>query len=293
MTATTKGSPLSLGADPEFGFVTRMGFVRGAPTVLRGETNLGLSQFGADAGGGTVAELRPMPAYEPIELVKNIRNAMLMGIDKSPAAKYYEWKAGGMVDGCCIGGHIHFGNKIGKFPHRINIRALDHLLAQTVILLEDPVEARDRRQSYGQFGEHRDDHSHGTEYRSCSSWLTSPYIALGVLSLAKAIAVESLMHGLTEENMPDNVKVSPTEYNGCKMKVMRDRMPTVYECVKKLDYYKKYAPAIDMIFDLVKNKKTWFPNIGMKAAWGIGSSKEHEEKDYIPKLTLKQIFSGI
>ena len=194
-----------LGADPEFGFLDTHGHSISASEVVQDEKHE--TTFGLD-GSNEVAEIRPAPSANPFTVVANIGRALRQGAAEHTGTTGYVWKAGSSVDGSPIGGHIHFGTKALKGGYDLTqcLATLDRYLAQTLILLEDPEEARERRDqgSYGRLNDHRDQ-KHGFEYRAPSSWLTSPYIASGVLCLAKAVVWETIYNklGTTHEVMLD------------------------------------------------------------------------------------------
>lgn len=282
-----------LGADPEFGFVRANGTsIASASDVLDYAEEDG--QFGVD-GGGEVAEIRPLPSESPAEVVGNIRRAMQKGIATSPNCLRYEWKAGSMAAGHPTGGHIHFGT-INLQNRRVNMRTLvnmlDIYLAQIVILLEDPEEARERRcdSDYGHLGDHREQ-TWGFEYRSLGSWLTSPYVATGILALGKAVVHETLFNGLADEGR-QHLRPNNDHFNGAEMDKLRERFNPLWKDVSKFELYKKYSKYIGIVKRLVRNKLTWFPKCGMREAWGLVDAKPGRTTD-MPAFTLDKVWDGL
>lgn len=177
-----------LGGDPEFG-VNEERFTMDHD--IRGVGNVGYDH------GGRVGELRPRPG-QPEKVVKNLR-LMMAEIRKQRPTQSIRAGGRGFEKGESTGGHIHFGIKInckihGKDVHchlecrgrgnfRSFVRALDHYLGRPMRKHKggprsDP--------GYGRPGDVRWK-SHGFEYRTPPSWLTSPELAQSVLSVAYAI----------------------------------------------------------------------------------------------------------
>lgn len=279
----------SLGADPEFAFIDDVGGVIRADSLIT--DNEYSSIFGLD-GCRRVAELRPKPANEPVQVVNNIRSALLSRRESDPLAYGPIWQAGSYAGKEPIGGHIHFGTlkaKINYDPYHL-ISCLDAYLGCTAILLETPDQAKSRRRSYGGLGDYRDQ-PHGIEYRAISSWLTSPYIALGILSLAKAIAWESIYNKLGERIRPYTYTRSQAEdfrlakYNELRKVFLAESWPDI----QKFELYKSYKGPIDLIHLLIVKGRNWFPGTDMKAAWGISKVKINP----MPKVKLYDIWSGV
>ena len=278
-----------IGADPEFALVTRRDHLKFASQVFKGDVN---GQFGLDGSDG-VMELRPTPAYDPIDLVKNIRSAMISGVMSNKSVVGYNWKAGSASDHEPTGGHIHFGTKECSPPVSIrSVKPLDVFLTQTILLIEEPSEAIIRRQSsgYGEFGDYRQQ-SHGIEYRSLGSWLTSPYIAAGVLCLAKAIMYDMVNNELSASSIPASSCMFSRDFLEVNRKVALDKFKINWPLIQKMELYPKYKGYIDFIKLLIDNNKTWYPSCGMKAAWGLTLSKEKPlSNKSIPMVVFNDIW---
>ena len=280
-----------IGADPEFGFLSNDRVVE-AIDIIECE-NEDRDQFGID-GCAVVAELRPSPSTNPLEVVSNIASVMYEGAKRNPETAGCVWKAGSDVKGNPIGGHIHFGtNEItrrNKPRKQVFLRALDTYLAQTVILLEDPEEAVSRRQDsdYGGLSDCRDQRW-GFEYRTPSSWLTSPYVAAGVLCLAKAIVWETLYNGL--DSGSDYEDIDEDAFIEADLKPIRATFKKdLWPDIRKFELYKKYKQPINFLHTLIENKKNWFPTCGMKTAWGVESTPDVGP---LEQTTIKDIWSGV
>jgi hypothetical protein len=292
MPTSTQKPDFKLGADPEFGFVRANGTdIASASEVIDYADDDG--QFGVD-GGGEVAEIRPTPSEDPTEVVGNIRKAMQRGIINSPNSLRYQWKAGSMAGGRPVGGHLHFGT-LDLQNRRVNVRTLvsmlDIYLAQIVILLEDPDEARGRRcdSEYGHLGGYRDQ-PWGFEYRTLGSWLTSPYVATGILALGKAVVHETLFNGLADDGKT-HIRPDVNQFNQATMEELRKRFRPLWADISKFELYKKYSKYIGLVRTLVAGKLTWFPKCGMRDAWGLVDAKPGKAVD-MPHMTLNKVWDG-
>jgi Phage phiEco32-like COOH.NH2 ligase-type 2 len=277
-----------LGADPEMGFIEKGGRFISASEIVQDARHD--EQFGVD-GGGAVAEIRPTPNADPIKVVANIKRVMSEAAKNTPELENYDWKAGSAVENHPIGGHIHFGLKKIKKAYNTQeiLDSLDRYLAQTLVLLEDPIEAKKRRidNSYGGLGDYRDQ-PHGLEYRTPGSWLTSPYIAAGVLSLAKATVWEALYNGLGSHR---DVEIDYDNFEEATLDPIRKQFDEViWRDVQKFELYPKFQKSIDLLQTLIAKKKNWFPTGGMKAAWAIGNKFKLEP---IKPTTLTDIWAGV
>jgi len=299
-------SDIEIGADPEFAFLLD-GEIQTADDYVRGvRTN-----FGVD-GCGAIAELRPQPSYNPLEVVKNIQIALASGYQKFPKIRKFEWRAGGCFyskdhgEDFPLGGHIHFGRfDLRKYIEREDrydddieqpdklIDVLDDYLAQTIILLEDVEGACKRRQcNYGLLAGARPN-SHGFEYRTLSSWVGSPYVSAGVLCLAQAIA-----HGyFKKEIKPLDDRDYGSYFHKCDRAYFKRKFPRLRTSIQKLSLYKPYQKYIDFIFLLIEKNKTWNMKEDMKKAWGIKeipiiepAPKQKVEKLILPTFELKHIW---
>lgn len=277
-----------LGADPELGFIEKTGKLINACDIVKDPGHE--DQFGLD-GANAVAEIRPTPNTDPIKVVANIKKVMSEAAKSNPDLEACEWKAGSSVDNHPIGGHIHFGLKKIKRTYNVQeiLDSLDRYLAQTLVLLEDPTEAKQRRinNSYGGLSDYRDQ-PWGIEYRTPGSWLTSPYIAAGVLSLAKATVWESLYNGLGSHK---DVEIDYDNFEEAELPPIRKQFEEViWRDIQKFELYTKYQKSIDLLQTLISKKKNWFPTGGMKAAWAIGNKFKLEP---IKPTTLKDIWAGV
>lgn len=188
---------IMFGADPEFLLFNNADIVR-ANSVLDYNSILGCD--------GAMAEIRPKPAHDVEQLVKNMRTIFS---DHAPdGIKQYDWKA------ACyhkdsqrdypVGGHIHIGNplKVAKMQgnrkdllFKVINKIMDELLSVPMIKLDGTEKGCARRTQcsmgkYGYFGEYRT-HDGRLEHRTLSGmWLLHPSLARAVIGTAKAVVDE-------------------------------------------------------------------------------------------------------
>lgn len=279
-----------LGADPEFLCASRNitvyasdhihKFTRENQSVdgIDSQDPISRSEFGRD-GAGTPFEIRPKPETDPVKLVMNIREILSTASRLTPTLYQYDWLAGSYRKGCSIGGHIHFGIRSvtggNTSTYEVLTRILDDYLGIVTTLVESHEEGKLRRATgYGCPGQWREQ-PHGFEYRTPGSWLTSPYIATGILCLGKTVVNEVLgktgfkfRHHATTGELPSPLGVSD--------KIRLSKMPdliavfdSVWEDITKMELYKEYKQYLEVLRFLIVNKRTWYPSVSMKEAWGI------------------------
>lgn len=130
----------------------------------------------------------------------------------------------------------------------IIVNNLDMLLSVPLMFLEVPAHAKKRKSSsYGQLNDQREQ-EHGIEYRTPPSWISSKRTAEGVLSLAYAIADNSLMRGYEP-------KVNFTKITGFRelfknhyTELIKPFLSIAQKEVHTLPLYPKYKDQIDYIF---------------------------------------------
>jgi hypothetical protein len=277
---------VTLGADPEFGLLKRgqLAFPSNVSAGMAGTDK----QFASD-GCGRIAELRPDPSVSPTGLVTNIYNLMKEGLKNNPAILEYKWKAGSMAGGEPLGGHIHIGHPSLRAEHylaapksrevfcRRVCNALDKIVAPMACLIEDPIEAADRRlsSSYGGLGNWRGQ-THGMEYRPLASWLTSPKIAAGILSIVYCIMSEIDSPGfLTEaKSLP---KVIDHDFKVVNRSSLMGNLEFAVPLLRKTAAYKKYMYQVEYIILMIEHDRYWGANNDMKKSWGIVSEVEKSD----------------
>ena len=259
----------TIGADPEFCVVKN-------DTLKNGESFKECNCFGHD-GGGIALEIRPDFSKDPLRVVSNIHRNLLQVVMKDPKfLSEYEWHAGSYVKGSPIGGHIHVGG-IPTTTLKVVTACnwLDQFVGSTTVLLEKHEDGVFRRNAgYGGKSDYRTN-EHGFEYRTPSSWVTSPYIAAAVLCLAKATIHEAIKQ--KGSGCPD--LVTAEQIRRMNTGPIRGNFPKIWEGITKMELYKEYQPQIDLIATLINNKRTWFPKTSMKESWGMVNFDEMQKPE--------------
>lgn len=219
--------------------------------------NHGDEVFGEDGGN---AELRPPPAITPEKLLVNIRKALELGKDYS---KPKTWMAGSYPRDTSLGGHIHFDSRVYRisehtdYPTVPELPILDNTIGCICACLENKKERKRRLDDqYGLYSDIRDTAHGGIEYRTPASWLVSPRVTLGVLSLAFAVAEYSGKFEIdTRLYANDNYLEEIAQHN--------------IKAIRKWDSYEKYKDNIEGIFTLVEAGKSWEPNKSLAELWEL------------------------
>lgn len=182
-----------IGADPEFILSKdrRDSYGNLTTTYIHAES-VGLNTvdaFGCDMAGRQ-AELRAYPSRFVVETVASLIDT-LRWMNEAHALSKYEWiaPASYSTDGC--GGHVHVGRKRGSRDQAIS--SLDTL---TKCLLKANVldaagQTRRYQSGYGRPGDYRIQ-THGYEYRTMPTWMSSPWAAYLTLVLSKLAVLENL-----------------------------------------------------------------------------------------------------
>lgn len=267
----------TMGADPEFGIFSRT-------NDINIEIDDDCSEFGLD-GNGTTYELRPTPSKNPLEIVSNIHTIFTNKIneEENEGILNYHWVAGSFYNGYTFGGHIHFGIKENIIRSHEASKILDDYLGLSCILLENRRQGLSRRRNgYGLKSDYRNN-SHGFEYRVCSSWLTSPYVAAGLLCLGKTVMYEVLNN---KKFVPSVNKTVENDFKKMQINRVRPLFNDMWNEVKQMKLYNKFAPQLNIVETLINNNMSWFPKVKLKEAWGLVSSSNNK-----PTLTLNDIWN--
>jgi hypothetical protein len=195
-----------IGADPEFLLLDENCNVKYAAEV----EGLGFEDIlGSD---GPLAEIRPEPAIEVNDFIKNIHD-ILNTHDNTDLIQKYTW-----LGGCCynlprygsndvsdtqwtIGGHIHIGtpaklakaisNSEGTYGSSVYAclnKILDEYIAIPMMKADGIHNSIERRKAYGNYGGFKINTGR-LEYRTLSGeWITHPKMAGMVIGAVKAIA---------------------------------------------------------------------------------------------------------
>ncbi|NQX48960.1 hypothetical protein HQN87_26920 [Paenibacillus tritici] len=220
---------------------------------------------GCDAGPpGThgvfpVAELRPEPRGEPRALLAQLMSAAREA-DRLITDRSLRWRAGGMpLRGWALGGHLHFSGVTLCAPL---LRALDNYLALPLFLLED-VRAAARRPRYGVLGDFRRQPHGGFEYRTLPSFLVSPVIAKGAVSLAHLIVSHY-------EDLPlrplDREALHAAFYSGDKTP-LRTAWPPLEAQLRALGGYAAAARWIEPMLRSIAEQQSWDETRDIRGSW--------------------------
>ncbi|MCM3783904.1 hypothetical protein M3231_13050 [Neobacillus mesonae] len=252
-----------LGMDPEFLLVSKQeGRIVPASLFLERTGEVGCD---AVTRGGRrsypVAELRPMPSAEPRELLAHLMHAFVTAstliTDRSLV-----WRAGGLpVSGLPLGGHMHFSRVVLTFEL---LRALDNYLALPIAILEDP-RSSGRRPKYGYLGDFRVQPYGGFEYRTLPSFLVSPMIAKGVVSIAYLVAAN---YRHLNQRPLDQPKIHEAFYRGNK-EVLRGVIDPMVQEVTRLPGYGRLQKYISPLFTALTEGKTWDETRDIRPLWNI------------------------
>jgi len=246
-------------------------------------------ELGCD-GQSALGEMRPKFGNDPIEHFNEILKLMkkLSEALEAEIVCYEEdlsVKAGTIQGNYQLGGHIHIGYKeLFEQPlGRVKLVAtyLPEMLSIYVgiplTLIEKEDEATRRHTSYGKVGA-SEGKDYGLEFRMPSSWLVSPEITIGALSLAYVVSEEyisALIKGQKTEAVKyyfDNVDKLVFSYEtylkqGTLKEYMLLKTKNIYENIKTMRLYPEYAEYIDYIFDMIENNETWNSDGDILTEW--------------------------
>lgn len=296
----TKSVPgrFSMGADPELIFVNNKGIVSAGDYFDRQNNHAGNNpEIGAD-GHPWTAEVRPAPGYTPDELVQNLRGIFTRNYKALPDD--VSWVAGSFVHGKSIGGHIHFGGIKASMPI---IAALDGIVSQTVILMEDQGGARMRRAGmYGQLGDVRTK-SWGFEYRPLPSWIVSEQIATAVIALAKAVVFEEVDDGskgirkLNSGMVKLLTHINHNDFKKCNKKYFHYKYERIFKHILELSYWKteegkNYVRHMKMLNHIISRYEDWQTDKDILDRWKIRKTPSYYKFERVrsaPVIQLEEV----
>lgn len=265
--------PVLLGADPEFIMKRTTGRIVYASRFFPRRGRIGYDQQGSRQvrGSHPIVELRPVPSEHPSELVAEIKRLLRRATKRTPQ-KGVTWQAGSLPSpGYGVGGHIHF-SRVGLTSDLL--RALDNYLAIPVMMLENPEKARRRRRQYGYLGEFRWKSYGGFEYRTLSSWIVAPHLALAVVSLAKLVVDN---YPRLRRNILPYADVVRNFYQ-CDKDAMRVHFEAVWSELERLPDFADIADDVEVIANLVRQGRHWRESYDLRARWGLIPRKTRLKK---------------
>ncbi|MHB8170375.1 MAG: putative amidoligase domain-containing protein [Thermincolia bacterium] len=256
---------LTMGADPEFMLrnkVTKQMILASNFFPFSGIVGCDQRSMLGQRRQHPLAELRPAPAKEPMELFSNLQKAMAMAIKLAPFYNV-EWVAGSEpFPGYQIGGHIHFG---GIRVTTDLLSALDNYLAIPVMLLENPESARKRRKKYGFLGDYRIQSYGGFEYRALACWLVSPRLTRAVLSLAYLVATNYLK--LSKDWLADaRLRLKFKEADKAVFYLV---FQEIWQEISALPQFPKYKEMLEPMAKMISEKKRWRENVDIRETWNM------------------------
>lgn len=287
---------MTLGSDPELIFVNKRGLVSAGNYFERQDNHRGDNpEIGGD-GHPATAEIRTKVCGNPRELIEDMRRILSSNYHLIP--ENISWVAGSFVHGKAIGGHIHFGID----PTDEIVAALDGIVSQIVLLMEDDMGSRQRRASkYGQLGDIRTK-DWGFEYRPLPSWIVSDNIALGVVSLAVAAVFEEVTNGprslrnLSSGELRPIIDIHRRRFRSCAKSYFETRFDTLYEHVTKLSYFRTEEGAelkrhVALLRYIIKNFPDWHNGKDILDRWGIRDKTPVEYK--ITRTEIKPVIGNV
>ncbi|SEB59998.1 hypothetical protein [Paenibacillus sp. GP183] len=255
--------PVMLGSDPEFLLLSAQGKVVAASRFLEREGPVGCDAI-VLSGHRVIlplAELRPQPSVDPRQLARNLHHTMQLAARAIPDESL-AWLSGGMpLRGFPLGGHIHF-SRLWLNGHML--RALDNYLALPLMQIEGETTGQ-RRPRYGGLGDFRPQPHGGFEYRTLPSWLVSPAVTRGVLSLAALIAE----HYWSLRRQPlRETDVQAAYYRGDKEQV-RSLIAQLWEDLERLPGYSRHAGCLEPLKAMIVRMEPWNERADFRKAWKI------------------------
>ena len=273
--------PFLMGCDPEFTLVLgnkqlNAGTVQALCKYTFSDDN---GSMGMDCG---MAEMRPDPANDIIDIAKNIKAILKKTAEK---AGIFKWDVSSNLNSS--GGHIHFGlpkeytdtidqstsyyddNNRNPKIHEYARRMFSFFLP--VYIADDHVKTNLMRGrgkgSYGLYGDYRvDPHTckgkkaYTFELRTPSAqWLCTPKTMLATFAYLATVHNEIINHPETFKDMADIVVKNVTEYETIERVAQKHYEPfldplmgKIKRAVKKFELYPKYRKEINWLFSTEK-----------------------------------------
>lgn len=270
-----KKREVKLGADPEFMIInSRTGKMVSASYFFPTQGLVGCDNIRLpNRQQRPVAELRPKPDKSPLQLIANLRYAIIRASSMAPYHNV-KWLAGSQpVPNYSIGGHIHFSN---IDLNAALLRALDNYVGLLVFMIEKTHTAVRRRKKYGFLGDYREKDHGGFEYRTPGSWLISQKIATAVICLAKIVASNYLQ---LQNNYLNTFDAQQAFYTGDRDYFIK-YLENIWKDLEYTDLYDKYVEEIGIIYWMIKNDIQWDERMDIRKGWNItaGSKRSNSRQ---------------
>lgn len=287
-----------VGCDPEFTLALRNKRINAdlANELCKYTLRNKGGELGMDVG---MAEMRPKPAYDIIELAKNIKAIIK---EASKTIGFMQWDTSSNI--AAVGGHIHFElpeeytkGDSGEWEIR-NAKVHDYARKMfsfylPVWMADDYKKTNKTRAAsgsigsggYGHYGDYRVD-PHGGKYTfelrtPSAQWLTSPKTMLATFMYLAAVHNEIIYHPETFKEFTDILVKNQDEYivienaarQGTPM-FINPLMNKLKRAIKKFELYPSFKREINWLFnsDNVKEEKE-------KASWDVLKGWEMEPKE--------------
>lgn len=262
----------TIGADPEFLVLDDRS--RLVESKIHDYSFANFGNLGHDGSGiNRIFEARPSPSFNPLVVTKNIHGILFEKFKLTPHFHKYRFKAGSFhrPSETPMGGHIHMGG-----PHCLSTamnyddvtEVLDNYVGAISVILEDADEGLRRRRyndsHYGFAGDFRTQ-PFGAEYRVCGSWLVSPHITNAFLCLFKIVVFEYI----NNKSFPFRRHDCESDFYYMNVSNILKRFGALWNDIQAMKLYPEYKPYVDVLYNLINKKLSWFPKVGLKEAWGI------------------------
>lgn len=259
-----------------------------------GESYFCTTEIGCD-GQSALGELRPKHGNDPIEHFNEILKLIEELSDLlSPEIVCYkedlQIKAGAYqgdkeFETFQLGGHIHLGcNKYIKVLYWGEYLSFFCGIPLTLITDNEKkfygnVSERDVRHKEGQYGVYGTYRTkdYGIEFRMPSSWLVSPQVTIGALSLAYVVGNEFINHLknatelIWEKIFNDKYEIKTYNYihwyNNQNWVLLQGEFEPIKLEIQQMELYPKYKEYIDYILDMIDNNETWHSEGDILPRW--------------------------
>jgi hypothetical protein len=282
---------IKIGADPEFLLLSSSGSILSAGDYLGGRGILGTD------GCSTLAEIRPQPNTNPLEVSKSIENILRSSETKSISK--FKWIAGNGTSSYPTGGHIHIskadGSRFCSSEKSDLVYFLDIFIGMMYVKIYDKELFKLRLNNYGRLGDVRDGEVHsGIEYRTPASWIVSKPFAEATLCLAYCIAKTLLGYKTLKPDIKRKITILTAKMGGLRRvsssTLIEESVEWWGNCWKIIPSfvgYKEYKRKLDYLLWVERVKGVWMDNkADIRQTW-------HFDFDYLKTLTAEQLWEKI
>lgn len=255
------------------------------------------TEIGCD-GQSALGELRPKHGNNPIEHFKEILKLMEELNDLlEPEIICYgdeqlQVKAGAVQGRTSsepfqLGGHIHLGSVEIDSLLKSNVgEYLSFFCGIPLTLITDTENRfdfhktserniRHAKNQYGAYSSYREK-LYGIEFRMPSSWLVSPQVTIGALSLAYVVVYEFLSKSPNEQHIWNEIfeeeyLIHPDKYihwyNNQNWVILQGEIEPIKLEIQQMELYPEYKTYIDYIFNMIDRNETWHSEGNILSRW--------------------------